>query len=104
MICLTGVILVVRPSFIFPSSPAESKGMDHWFGVAASLGFALSLAASSLLLNSKLRSESTNTVTIYTFVATLFTSWPLFIWIPPQDFWLNSPTDLTHLVSGLQVQ
>jgi drug/metabolite transporter (DMT)-like permease len=94
--CLIGVVLVVRPSFIFHSSLPESKN-GYWLGVAAGLGFSLSLAASSLLLNSKLRAEHTNTVTFYTFLVTLLTAWPLFIWIPPASFFSASPTIVTNL-------
>ena len=81
---LVGVILVVRP---WHDHDAHSAGapsdMDpstqHWVGVAAALGFALTLSGANLIINEKIKAESTNTVSAWLFMAVVATVWPIFL-------------------------
>ena len=67
--CFAGVLLVAAPwkGWQTIQDDAHQRGTPHWHqavGLAAALGFSVSIAGSSLVLNTKLRGERTVVVTV----------------------------------------
>jgi len=103
---LLGALLVVRPPFlterggIFNALAREGTEniaaggvplgaepeWQHWLGVAAAAGFAVTLAGANLIINAKVHTEHTNTITFYMFAGVVLTVWPSFYWVPPAGF------------------
>lgn len=85
---LLGVVLVVRPPFLFGAerSDTEKTALDQAVGAGFALGFAITLAGANVLLNTKVREEGLNVVTFWMFISVFVYSLPSVIFVDPRGF------------------
>jgi drug/metabolite transporter (DMT)-like permease len=128
---LVGVVLVVRPAFLFDrlgplgfhgfhggdahdgdsggdGSAASGSGgggaaaWEHWVGVAAGLTFGVTLAAENLIIHAKITAVPTNTITLYMFVGVAVATSATLLWVPPAGFLAHGlATPQPYLMLGI---
>ena len=95
---LLGVIFIVKPTSLFGSGTSSAPG-NVGFGLAGAFTAAFSGSAANIVMNSRIRGESTVAVTLYQQLASLALAIPGMIFVSRE---LNPPSHLVDQHGGIR--